>query len=138
MKDSLFQMLLNLFEKSMNQDLTNLVKNSSVEIEESLASDPIIIKQANPSSTRVIAEFEYCKMTKASLQFLYRMLEVKLIDKKNLEVILQQIEDSESSLVSLEEVKWIIRENLSTDLEPAQLAYMDRIIYPEDKAHVIH
>ena len=138
MKDSLFQMLLNLFEKSISQDLTNLVNNSSVEIEESLASDPIIIKQATSKSTRVIAECEYRKMTKAGLQFIYRMLEVKLIGQENLEVILQQIEDSESSLVSLEEVKWIIRENLSTDLEPAQLAYMDRIIYPEDKAHVIH
>jgi len=138
MKDSLFQMLLNLFEKSINQDLNNLVNNSSVEIEESLASDPIIIKQAASKSTRVIAEFEYRKMTKAGLQFIYRMLKVKLIGQENLEVILQQIEDSESSLVSLEEVKWIIRENLSTDLEPAQLAYMDRIIYPEDKAHVIH
>lgn len=145
MKDNLFEMLLNLFEKSLTQ-LKKSHKSADqdsqefIDDEEMLDADEhaLYIKSAQHNSTRVLTYDEQMKLTKASYQFLMRMKLWQIIDADVLEVILNQLHNSESRIVTLQETKWTIRNVLENNLNEEQLAFLDLVLYQTEDALAIH
>lgn len=145
MKDNLFEMLLNLFEtslaqlqkshKSDDQDSPQLIDE-----EERLSAEDqaLHIKSAQPQSTRVFTYEEQMKLTKASYQFLMRMKLWDIIDVDLFELILNQLQFSESRIVTLQETKWTIRNVLATNLNEEQLAFLDLVLYQTEDELTIH
>lgn len=141
MKDNLFEMLLNLFEKSLTQlqkSHQSAEKKSSEHNDEEEYSDSeeqsLYIKSANTTSTRVLIYEEQIKLTKASYQFLMRMKLWNIIDKDTFEAVINQLQFSESQIVTLEETKWTIRNVLAANLTEKQLLFLDLVLYrTEDK-----
>ncbi len=145
MKDNLFEMLLNLFEKS----LTQLQKSHQSVDKESgeqangedipHAEDQALhVRSAQQKSTRVFTYEEQMKLTKASYQFLMRMKLLSIIDVDAFETILNQLQFSESRIVTLQETKWTIRNVLATDLDEEQLAFLDWMLYRTEDELTIH
>lgn len=139
MKDNLFEMLLNLFEKSLTQIQKNhksLDKDSSEQINEDgllhSEDEALYIKSAQHTSTRVFTYEEQMKLTKASYQFLMRMKLWGIIDMDVFESILNQLQCSESRIVTLRETKWTIRNVLATNLNEDQLTFLDLVLYQSE------
>ena len=78
------------------------------------------------------------KLTKASYQFLMRMKLLSIIDVDAFETILNQLQFSESRIVTLQETKWTIRNVLATDLDEEQLAFLDWMLYRTEDELTIH
>jgi Smg protein len=136
MKDNLFEMLLNLFEKSMTQLQKSHIavdNNSSVLMNENerfpTEDQSLHVKSAHQKSTRVFTYEEQMKLTKASYQFLMRMKLWTIIDTDLFESILNQLQFSESRIVTLQETKWTIRTVLATRLNEEQLSFLDLVLY---------
>ncbi|CEG57901.1 DUF494 family protein [Legionella fallonii] len=136
MKDNLFEMLLNLFEKSLTQlqkSHESIDKNSSEseDAEDLSNSDAqnLYVKSAQHASTRVLTYEEQMKLTKASYQFLMRMQLWNIIDRDVFETIINQLQFSESRIVTLEETKWTIRSTLAAELDEKQLTFLDLVLY---------
>ena len=134
-EDNLFEMLLNLFEKSLTQlqkshQAPDPKSNDSIN-EEQLDTDnqALHIKAALETSTRVFTYEEKMKLTKASYQFLMRMKLWNVINSDTLELILNQLQLSESRIVTLQETKWTIRNLLASDLDEKQLTFLDLVLY---------
>ncbi|HRD69036.1 MAG TPA: DUF494 family protein [Legionella sp.] len=145
MKDNLFEMLLNLFEKS----LTQLQKNhkspkpdstESAHDEDSSHSEEEVlrIKSAQTDSTRVLTYEEQIKISKASYQFLMRMKLWHIIDNDTFELILNQLQFSDSRIVTLQETKWTIRNILASHLTEEQLAFLDIVLYQTEDSLTVH
>ena len=81
---------------------------------------------------------EQMKLTKASYQFLMRMRLWNIIDIDVFETILNQLQFSESRIVTLQETKWTIRNVLATDLNEEQLAFLDLVLYRTEDELAIH
>lgn len=140
MKDSLFEMLINLFEKSLAQLKKTQAK---AENEEGLSeetvddSELLCVKLMNPMSFRILTLDERIKLTKASYQFLMRIKRWGVLQPELLEKVLHQLMESDSNLVSLEETKWTIRQVMAPYLEKDQLAFLDLVLYRhEDKVTI--
>ncbi len=135
MKDNLFEMLLNLFEKSLTQlqkSHGSIDQNSSEHDDEELSNDEaknLYVRSAQDTSTRVVTYEEQMKLTKASYQFLMRMKLWNIIDRDVFETIVNQLQFSESRIVTLEETKWTIRSTLATELTDKQLDFLDLVLY---------
>ncbi len=136
MKDNLFEMLLNLFEKSLTQlqkSHESIDKNSSEHTDDEELSDNeaknLYVKSAQDTSTRVVTYEEQMKLTKASYQFLMRMKLWNIIDRDVFETIVNQLQFSESRIVTLEETKWAIRNTLAAELTDKQLDFLDLVLY---------
>ena len=135
MKDNLFEMLLNLFEKSLNQ-LQKSHKSNDQGIPE-LTEDEIFdaedqalfIKTAQEKSIRIFTYEEQMKLTKASYQFLMRMKLWAIIDADLFESVINQLHSSESRIVTLQETKWTIRNVLENHMNEEQLAFLDLVLY---------
>jgi uncharacterized protein Smg (DUF494 family) len=145
MKDNLFEMLLNLFEKSLTQlqkSHQSAEKNSSEHHGEEEHSDSeeqsLYVKSASTTSTRVLTYEEQMKLTKASYQFLMQMTLWNVIDRDTFEAIINQLQFSESQIVTLEETKWTIRNVLATHLTEQQLAFLDLVLYRTEDNLEIH
>lgn len=151
MKDSLFEMLLGLFEKTLTEikESATLDKNAeakeikeltdasmSFADEESLRAE--FIKSSQADSIRVFTQHEQIKLTKASYQFLMRMLVWGVILPDRFEIIINQLIFSESRIVTLEEAKWTLRNVLSETLTDEQLTFLDLILYEREDKHSIH
>lgn len=144
MKDNLFELLLNLFEQS----LTQLQKKhesadpDSLELhdEDTLHSDKqsLYIRTAQLNSTRVFTYDEQMKLTKASYQFLMKMKLLGVIDNDGLELIMNQLQFSDSRIVTLQETKWIIRNVLASNLNEEQLAFLDLVLYQSEDELTLH
>jgi uncharacterized protein Smg (DUF494 family) len=145
MKDNLFEMLLNLFEKSLTQ-LQKSHKSIDKESPEQINDDEMLqsedqalyIKSAQETSTRVFTYEEQMKLTKASYQFLMRMKLWGIIDEEVLESILNQLQFSDSRIVTLQETKWTIRNILSASLSEDQLTFLDLVLYQSEDGLTIH
>lgn len=145
MKDNLFEMLLSLFERSLTQlqkshtsiDAASkeLINDSDLLVAE---EEPLFIKSAQHLSTRVLTVDEQMKMTKASYQFLMRLKLWHVIDNEVFELVLNQIQCSESHIVTLQETKWTIRNILGTNLTEEQLAFLDLVLYQSEDAPTKH
>lgn len=146
MKENLFEMLLSLFEKSLAQLKKNSEKPSlepePVDVNDldelDIHQHMVCINEANEQSTRVITLIERMKLTKASYQFLVRMKQWGIVNHYVFEAILNQLQFSESRIVSLQETKWTIRNVLAESLEPDQLAFLDLVLYQKEDQLSLH
>jgi len=143
MKDSLFEMLMNFFEKSLSQLIESKTPGNTestipelVETLDTIHVDnkTMVLKPANDSAMRIFILEEQTKFTKASHQFLARMMLWGIIATETMEQIINQLLFSDSRYVTLEETKWTIRNTLAESLDPKQLAFLDLVLYQkEDK-----
>lgn len=148
MKDSLFEMLMNFFEKSLSQlkksnaddDTKNGNSQEEVDLDDisTLESRNLIIKSAQDTSMRIFTSDEKMKFTKASYQFLTRLMFWGIIAPETLELIINQLLFSESRFVTLQETKWTIRNTLAENLDTAQLAFLDIVLYQKEDKLPLH
>ncbi|HEN4771352.1 TPA: DUF494 family protein [Legionella pneumophila] len=145
MKDNLFEMLLNLFEKSLTQlqksHKSNDQDSQNQLLEEDLLSteeQSLFIKSAQHKSTRIFTYDEQMKLTKASYQFLMRMKLWNIVDIDQFEAIINQLQFSESRIVTLQETKWTIRNALASTLNEEQLTFLDLVLYQTEDELTIH
>jgi uncharacterized protein Smg (DUF494 family) len=148
MKDSLFEMLLNLFEKTLAQLKEQGTPDSQKDINTEKQSEnntpagktgiTELVKAAQRTSMRVFTYDEQMKLTKASYQFLMRLLTWEIIDAEVLELIINQLFFSESRFVSLEETKWTIRNALMDGLDAEQIAFLDLVLYQKEDEFTLH
>ena len=144
MKDNLFELLLNLFEQSLSQlqKSNQSIDPDTLELngEEGSNSEnqSLYIRNAQLNSTRVFTYDEQMKLTKASYQFLMKMKLLGIIDNDGLELIMNQLQFSESRIVILQETKWAIRNVLSSNLNEEQLAFLDLVLYQSEDELTLH
>ncbi|WP_298627829.1 DUF494 family protein [uncultured Legionella sp.] len=145
MKDNLFEMLLNLFETSLTQLQKSHTKkepglqedSDKSEIEEA-EEQLLFVRNAQNSSTRVFTYEEQMKLTKASYQFLMRMKLWNVIDESFFELIISELQCSDSRIVTLEETKWAIRNVLQNHMNEDQLAFLDLVLYQTEEELTLH
>lgn len=143
MKDNLFELLLNLFEQSLTElHKTHQTTSDSIEGENEEFANPdnlsLYIRTAQLSSTRVFTYDEQMKLTKASYQFLMKMKLLGVVDNDCLEQVMNQLQFSDSRIVTLQETKWAIRDVLSNNLNEEQLAFLDLVLYQSEDQLTLH
>ncbi len=148
MKDNFFEMLLNLFEKTLSQlkESRLLTDNNDPDCEkqtdiQSLSNtetQAVFVKSAQFDSIRVFTDVEQIKLTKASYQFLVRVASWGILAPDVLELIINQLLFSESRFVTLQETKWTIRTTLAANLDPQQLAFLDLVLYHKEDKLPLH
>lgn len=148
MKDSLFEMLMNFFEKSLSQlKESNIVKDvSAAPVKETAESydsglienKTLVIKPATKTAMRVFTQEEQIKFTKASQQFLIRLILWGVFAPETIEIIINQLSFSDSRYVTLQETKWTIRNMLAENLDTAQVAFLDLVLYQKEDELPIH
>lgn len=144
MKDSLFEMLLSLFEKTLTQlkEKHTLTDKNDIDREKQTEghaiTDVAFFKAASCDTTRVFTREEQTKLTKSSYQFLMRMSSWGIIANDVFELILNQLLLSESRFVGLQETKWTIRNTLADSLDAEQLAFLDLVLYHKEDELLLH
>lgn len=151
MKESIFEMLLTLFETTLlrlkeasavevNQPDPLEKKGLTVKTEKKSedAAHLLVLKEARPQSSRVFMFEEQMKLSKSSQQFLLRMMALGVISSQLLELVIHRLLISESETVSLQETKWTIRSMLADRLSVTQLAYLDLVLYDKEDGIVHH
>lgn len=81
---------------------------------------------------------EQMKLTKASYQFLMRMKLWNVLNTESFETIMNQLQFSDSRIVTLQETKWIIRNVLSSHLTEEQLTFLDLVLYQVEDELTLH
>lgn len=144
MKDSLFEMLMNFFEKSLSQ-LKESSSSTTISSEEpelldasTLESRTLTLKAPQETAMRIFTYDEKMKFTKASYQFLTKLMLWDIIAPETLELIINQLLFSESRFVSLQETKWTIRNTLAENLNASQLAFLDLVLYQKEDKLPLH
>ena len=143
MKDNLFELLLTLFEQSLNQLHEVHQSDEQLQIldDDTLSNNDRVnlhLKSPNLTATRVLTYDEQMKLTKISYQFLMRMKLWGLIDSDQFELIMNQLQFSDSRIVTLQETKWTIRSVLESYLSEEQLAFLDLVLYKTEDKFEIH
>ena len=148
MKDSLFEMLMSFFEKSLSQLTENKTQDNKtddslpaiVDTPNFLTTETkaLLLRPAQTTSIRVFTYEEQMKFTKASYQFLSRMLLWGIIASENMEQIIEQLLFSESRYVTLQETKWTIRNTLAASIDAKQLAFLDLVLYQQEDKLPLH
>jgi uncharacterized protein Smg (DUF494 family) len=152
MKDSLFEMLLNLFEKTLTQlkekhlssNTNTKASNQENQIDTSSTAHQKtgvqleFIKRAGSNSLRVFTPDEQLKLTKASYQFLVRLMSWGIIAPELQELIINRLVFSESRFVSLQETKWTIRNTLADTIDAEQLAFLELVLYQKEDGLPLH
>lgn len=143
MNDSLFKLLLGLFEKTLaqlkdksNTDGATVAADTLPIAADATASGTKIIclqvEQINAPkehSVRIFTAIEQQKFTKASHQFLMRMASFGVVESETMELIINRLFFSNSRIVGLQETKWTIRQALAHRLNAEQLAFLDLVLY---------
>lgn len=132
MKESLFQMLLNLFENSLNQSIQQDAQTHSEQPESTDKEKPVILRKASQKATRIFSDIERMQFTRTSYRFIQQVINLQLLSTENLEKILHQIEDSGLNTVTLDEIKWLVRENLLENLDVSKQTFVDMILSPNE------
>lgn len=152
MNDSLFKLLLGLFEKTLTQLKEQSISDSAPAEVESLPTPvdaPVLgpkvicvqVEQVNvpkEQSIRVFTQNEQMKLTKASHQFLMRMSSWGLVASETMELIINRLIFSDSRIVSLQETKWTIRQTLASGMNPQQLAFLELVLYQREDQMPLH
>lgn len=147
MKDSLFEMLMSFFEKSLSQlkeSTTSATLNengqesSDAYDTSSIESRTVVIKPAQDTAMRVFTSDEKMRLTKASYQFITRLMMWGIVASETLELIINQLIFSESRFVTLQETKWTIRNTLAENLDASQLAFLDLVLYQKEDELPLH
>ena len=144
MKDHLLELLINFFAQCLHllkgeevnapKQSTSAAKNDV--FDPNLDNTAIIIR-APKNNMRVFSPAEQAKLTKASYQFLMRLMRMNIINEGVMELIMNRLLFSPSRFVTLDETKWAIRNTLADSLEPSQLAFLD-LILNQEHAYPIH
>jgi uncharacterized protein Smg (DUF494 family) len=149
MKDSLFEMLMNFFEKSLSQ-LKESTQATSTKTDNGSQEEPdlfnlstlenrtLALKSPQPTAIRIFTHDEKIKFTKASYQFLIRLQLWSIIAPETMELIINQLVFSESRFVTLQETKWTIRNALADNLNAPQLAFLDLVLYQKEDKLPLH
>ena len=152
MKDSLFELLLDLFEKTLTQlqekyplELLNDAEGESAGVLESMSSSGkrslvhvALIQSARASSCRVMTTQERLRLTKASYQFLQRLTLWGIVSADMMELVLNRLMFSDSHVVSLREAKWTVRHTLAATMDEKQLAFLDLVLYQQEHGATLH
>lgn len=157
MKDSLFEILLNLFEKTLAQLKENSENAQRVDLsdEKSLTQSaespetaaatetpaPVqarLLQAEKATSIRVFNHDERLRLTKASYQFITRLRSWGIVSPEVLELIINRLMYSESRFVSLYETKWTIRNTLASNLSSEQLLFLDLILFQREDGMRLH
>ena len=146
MKDSLFEFLLSLFEKTIVQ-LKERAQSNPNQAQELLSEqlsdrkvgvEVQVLQPASQQSVRVFTADEQLKLTKASYQFLMRIASLGIIDSQALELVINRLLFSDSRFVSLQETKWTIRNTLAQNLDAEQLAFLELVLYFKEDGLSLH
>ena len=148
MKDNLFELLLNLFEKTIAQlkekrqatapNDESRDAGANLTVAKRVGVEVQIFKEADDAATRVFTKEEQLKLTKASYQFLMQLQSMGLLSSKSLEIIINRLFFSESRFVSLQETKWTIRNTLEQHLNAEQLAFLELVLYCQEDDVALH
>lgn len=138
MKDSLFDILLNLFEKTLSHLKHDKALKGQNQFNALTDTNECHIKAPEAGSFRVFTEPELLRLTKASYQFLVRIMEAKIIQASIMEQIINKIIESDSRYVTLQETKWILRNKLAAHLSSKDLAFLDLILYQKEDGLPVH
>ena len=155
MKDSLFALLLNLFEQTISQlkeqptpapeTAKSVLSEQSMDDYVPAVAMPHVVsvrveqvKSAKKHSIRVFTPLEQAKFTKASHQFLVRMTAWGVITPELQELIINRLVFSDSRFVGLQETKWMVRNTLANGLSLNQLAFLDMVLYQKEDQHPLH
>lgn len=156
MKDSLFDLLLTLFENTVAQlkkyhepeqvvteELSHPVSSEPVSMASSSGSRVVAVKiehiqSRQPDSIRVFTQHEQLKLTKASQQCLVRMVSWGVLTPDLFELILNRLVFSDSRFVGVDETKWVIHKSLSSELTPEQLSFLELILDHRDDHLAVH
>ena len=148
MKDSLFEMLMNFFEKTLTQIKEANPENKSIassantppDLDTVLMSNNgnQVLRQRQKNSMRVFTSEEQLKFTKASYQFMVRLMRLEIIAAEVIEDIIHQLLFSDSFFVTLQETKWTIRNTLAPRLDSKQLAFLDLVLYQKEDRFPLH
>ncbi len=148
MKDNFFEMLLNLFEKTLTQlkerhgstSENNMSGEKKPETHAPLNGQDrsAWIQSANRDSIRVFNELEQLRLTKASYQFLMRLSSCGVLLPDVFELVINQLMFSTSRFVGLQETKWTIRNTLANNLDAMQLSFLDLVLYHKEDELPLH
>lgn len=152
MKDSLFQLLLSFFEKTImhlkeqqETDKKQEEQEQLLEVDELLRAMPRFVKvqleqlqSPGKQSVRIFTRQEQLKLTKASQQLLVRLVSWGILSPELMELIVNRLVFSESQIVGLQETKWMIRNTLAGTLSSEQLAFLDLVLYQKEDGQTLH
>lgn len=148
MKDSLLEILMNFFEKTLtqiketNQEAQSadpLVSASAESHDKELIESHLFLRRQAKTSQRVFTPIEQFKLTKASYQYLVRIMRLEIIAPEIMEEILHQLLISDSSFVTVLETKWAIRTVLASRItDPKEAAFIDMLLASKDEASLAH
>ena len=150
MKESLFELLLNLFEKTLIQLKEKHQPHTETHAEEPSVKDSSelglskaglqmhFVRSASDHAVRVFTCEEQRKLTKQSLQLLVRMVDLGVLHTGLFELIINRLLLSDSNKVSLQETKWTIRNTLAENLNLEQLAFLELILYHKEDGMLLH
>ena len=142
MKDNLFAMLINLFEKTLThikentEQLDSFVEPGLEFLNQSESS--LVINTAGENAIRIYTEAETLKFTKSSHQFLVQLSNFGVVSQEILELVIHQLSLSKEPIVTLNELKWAIRKAVSNILDFDQLAYIDLVLYQKEDGILPH
>lgn len=145
MKDSLFELLIRFFAKSLSQlkhshiscDISEIIEDETGN-HNNIEERNLFLKNAKNTSMRVFTYDEQIKLTKSSYQFLMQLINLNIIRQESMEHIVSQLLASDSHIVTLEETKWVIRNTLANELNANQLAFLDLILYQKEEQISLH
>ncbi len=142
MKDSLFALLMNFFEQTLAQLDDSKRKTAHEHFDNALLKKAnntlLLVRHAQPKSTRILTELERCKLTKTSYQFLMKLSLCNFLSPFQIDAIIQKASLSDSRFVAVEEIKWIIRSTLVHNLDDLQVAFLDLVLYQKEDRLVMH
>ena len=146
MKDSLFEMLMNFFEKSLTRLTEKEPKTGDIPDQdilecndaENIERHALTLRTPGEKSIRVFTSDELMKFTKPGYQFLMRVISWEIIGFETMELIINQLVFSESPIVTLEEIKWTIRNTLADNLDSGQLAFLDLVLSRKENRQLLH
>ncbi|WP_367606277.1 DUF494 family protein [Legionella sp. W05-934-2] len=138
MKTQLFNDLMLLFKQQF-KDFAEFVdiqpptlSQDNVEPAKEDENPVVVIKEANPTSTRVYTPEELMRFTKASHQFLVRLHKMGIFSPDYVEMVINHLLISGSKVISLGETKWFVRDFIREELSDHQLAFLDLVLYQKE------
>lgn len=145
MKDSLFDLLLDLFEKTIAQ-LKERYPQALAESDETSKDSQKVIAISGKKTTvhmaivqspshfafRVFTTDERMRLTKASYQLLHRLTSWGIVPADMMELVLNRLMFSDSHIIPLNEIKWTVRSTMAASLDSEQLAFLDLVLYQKE------
>lgn len=145
MKNNLFEILLNLFEKSLDQTHPGLLSDDPALLADSLDDETVLmdydalhLNSQRPESIRVFTYDERMRLSTASYRLLMQIRLWEILDDDCFEEIMTQLHSSDSHIITLQETKWVIRSTLALELNEEQLSFLDLVLYQKEHFYTAH